>query len=80
VPIIPGLALLWLFLGVAFLCPLHGTSAFLIIAFVLLVTTADRPLSILQLAYVAQRKLEEAVVVSLTGCAAASAEERLSCA
>lgn len=79
-PIIPGLALLWLFLGVAFLRPLHGTTAFLIIAFVLLVTTADRPLSILQLAYVAQRKLEEAVVVSLTGCAAASAEERLSCA
>ena len=130
--IILGLALLWLFLGVAFLRPLYGTTALLIIAgviagmplgvqiirsglmqlgaeleeasriagaswwttyrriilrlmaptllavgmitfvgaarnignFALLTTTANRPLSILQLDYVAQRKFEEAVVVA----------------
>jgi iron(III) transport system permease protein len=130
--IILGLALLWLFLGVAFLRPLYGTTTLLIIAgviagmplgvqiirsglmqlggeleeasriagatwwttyrriilrlmaptllavgmitfvgaarnignFALLTTTANRPLSILQLDYVAQRKFEEAVVVA----------------
>jgi iron(III) transport system permease protein len=130
--IILGLALLWLFLGVAFLRPLYGTTALLIIAgviagmplgvqiirsglmqlggeleeasrvagatwwttyrriilrlmtptllavgmitfvgaarnignFALLTTSANRPLSILQLDYVAQRKFEEAVVVA----------------
>jgi len=130
--IILGLALLWLFLGVAILRPLYGTTAVLVIAgviagmplgvqiiksglmqlggeleeasriagaswwatyrrivlrlmaptllavgmitfvgaarnigsFALLTTTANRPLSMLQLDYVAQRKFEEAVVVA----------------
>jgi iron(III) transport system permease protein len=130
--IILGLALLWLFLGVAILKPLYGTTALLIVAgviagmplgvqiiksgllqlggeleeasrvagaswwatyrrivlrlmaptlmavgmitfvgaarnignFALLATSANRPLSILQLDYIAQRKFEEAVVVA----------------
>ena len=130
--IILGLALLWLFLGVAFLRPLYGTMALLIVAglisgmplgvqilksgllqlgseleeasrivgaswwttyrrivlrlmaptviavgmitfvgaarnignIALLATSANRPLSILQLDYIAQRKFEEAVVVA----------------
>jgi iron(III) transport system permease protein len=130
--IILGLALLWLFLGVAVLRPLYGTTALLIVAgviagmplgvqiiksgllqlggeleeaarvagaswwatyrrivlrlmaptllavgmitfvgaarnignFALLTTSANRPLSILQLDYIAQRKFEEAVVVA----------------
>ncbi len=130
--IILGLALLWLFLGVAALRPLYGTTALLVLAgivasmplgvqiirsgllqlggeleeasriagaswwttyrriilrlmmptllavgmitfvgtarnigsFALLTTSANRPLSILQLDYVAQRKFEEAVVVA----------------
>jgi iron(III) transport system permease protein len=130
--IILGLALLWLFLGVAVLRPLYGTTALLVIAgviagmplgvqiiksgllqlggeleeaarvagaswwatyrrivlrlmaptlmavgmitfvgaarnignFALLTTSANRPLSILQLDYIAQRKFEEAVVVA----------------
>jgi iron(III) transport system permease protein len=130
--IILGLALLWLFLGVAFLRPLYGTMGLLIVAglisgmplgvqiiksgllqlgseleeasrivgaswwttyrrivlrlmaptviavgmitfvgaarnignIALLATSANRPLSILQLDYIAQRKFEEAVVVA----------------